>query len=254
MAAAATQHRQTFRVHSYDTDPAGRLAPGALCAYLQEAAGRHAHALGVGMEGLLAEGRAWMLHRIRVEVGAWPAAQDEIAVLTWPTRFSGAVAERAFRVTDASGAELARGLSRWAVVDLRARKAVRLTEEIRGLPIGEAPGVELGPTPELPADAPMLGEARLSVGRADLDVVGHANNSRYVEWALEAVPDEWMEAHALRSFEIAFRREARRGDVILARSARLGELRLGHELTASDERGTLATLETRWRSSALPPS
>ncbi len=247
MADGATRHRQTFRVHSYDADPGGRLAPGALCAYLQEAAGRDAQAMGVGMAGLLAEGRAWMLHRIRVEVEGWPAAQDEIAVATWPTRFSGAVAERAFRVTDASGAELARGLSRWAVVDLRARKAVRLTEAIRALPVGEAPGVELGPALELPADAPTLGEAQLSVGRADLDVVGHANNSRYVEWALEAVPDDWMQAHALRSFEIAFRREARRGDPIFARSARTGELRLVHELRASDERGTLALLETSWR-------
>lgn len=247
MAAAATQHRQTFRVHSYDTDPAGRLAPSALCAYLQEAAGRHAHALGVGMEGLLAQGRAWMLHRLRVEMESWPAAQDEIAVLTWPTRFSAAVAERAFRVTDAAGADLARAVSRWAVVDLRARKAVRLTEAIRGLPVGAAPGVELGPAPELPGDAPALGEARLSVGRADIDVVGHANNSRYVEWALEAVPDDWMKAHTLSAFEIAFRREARRGDLILTRSVRIDDLRLGHELRASDERGALATLETRWR-------
>ncbi len=41
-----------------------------------------------------------------------------------------------------------------------------------------------------------------------------------------------MEAHALHTFEIAFRREARRGDPI----------------RASDERGTLAMLETHRRS------
>lgn len=247
MSVAGLQHRQAFRVHSYDTDPDGRLAPGALCAFLQEAAGRHAHALGVGMDQLMAQGIAWMLHRLRVEVETWPDAQEDVVVLTWPTRMSGAVAERAFRVTDAAGRDLARALSRWAVVDLRARRAVRLTEAMRALPVGEAPGVDLGPAPEVPQDVPALGEARLSVGRADLDVVGHANNSRYLAWALEAVPDDWTDARTLSAFDIVFRREARRGDAILARSVRIDELRLGHELSASDERGALATLETLWR-------
>lgn len=247
MPAPAGVHLQPFRVHSFDTDPSGRLAPAALCAYLQEAAGRHAHALGVGMDVLFADGLAWMLHRLRVELERWPAAQDELVVETWPTRMSGAIAERAFRVTDAAGADVARALSRWAVVDLRARKAVRLTEAMRRLPVAEAPGLEFDAAADWPRDAPALGEARLAVGRADLDVVGHANNARYVAWALEAVPDDWLAAHTLADFEVAFRREARRGDAILVRSVRLDELRLGHELSASDERGALATLETRWR-------
>jgi hypothetical protein len=55
-----------------------------------------------------------------------------------------------------------------------------------------------------------------------------------------------MAAHALAAFDVVFRREARRGDAILARSAQLDDLRLGHELLAADERGALAALETRW--------
>ena len=247
MSAPDALHRQTFRVHSFETDPAARLAPAALCAFLQEAAGRHAQALGVGMSSLMEQDLAWMLHRLHVEIEGWPVEQDEIVVETWPTRLSGAVAGRAFRVSGAAGRELARAASRWAVVDLRSRRAVRLTEAMRRLPVGEAPGLELGAAPEVETNAPVLGEARLRVGRADLDVVGHANNTRYVEWALEAVPDEWTSGRELAAFDVVFRREARRGDSVLARAVRLDDQRLGHELTLPDERGVLATLETRWR-------
>jgi len=246
-SVAGARHREAFRVHSFETDPAARLAPEALCAFLQEAAGRHAHALGVGMGALLEQGLAWMLHRLCVEVGGWPAEQDEIVVETWPTRFTGAVAERAFRVTDDAGAELARAASRWAVVDLRARRAVRLTEAIRRLPIGDAPGLDPGAAPEMPGEAPALGEAQLRVGRADLDVVGHANNTRYLEWALEAVPDEWTAGRELAAFDVVFRREARRADAVRSRVVRLDDQRLAHELALEDEGGILATLETRWR-------
>jgi acyl-ACP thioesterase len=247
LSAPGALHRQTFRVHSFEADPERRLTPAALCAFLQEAAGRHARALGVGMGDLMEQGLAWMLHRLSVEIDAWPAEQDEIAVETWPTRFTGAVAERAFRVCDAAGQELARAASRWAVVDLRARRAVRLTDAIRRLPLGETPWLDPGPAPVAPPDAEALGEAQLRVGRADLDVVGHANNTRYVEWALEAVPDEWGSERELAAIDVVFRREARRGDEVLARAVHLDDHRLGHELSLPDGGGALATLETRWR-------
>jgi acyl-ACP thioesterase len=240
-------HRQPFQVHSFEADTAGRLAPAALCAFLQEAAGRHAHAMGVGMTHLMQDGLAWMLQRLSVEVRRWPAEQDEITVETWPTRFSGAVAERAFRVADAAGAELARAASRWAVVDLAARKAVRLTEAIRALPVGGAPVLDPGAAPGMPEGVEPLGEAQIRVGRADLDVVGHANNTRYVEWALEAIPDAWVSGRELRSLDVVFRRETRRGDRLVSRSVRVDHDRLAHELALADGGSVLATLETRWR-------
>jgi acyl-CoA thioesterase FadM len=118
---------------------------------------------------------------------------------------------------------------------------------MRRLPVGEAPALVPGAAPELPEDAPAVGEVQLRVGRADLDRLGHANNTRYVEWALEAVPDTWAEGRELAAFDVVFRREARRADPVRSRAVQLDGLRLGHELSLPDERVTLATLETHWR-------
>jgi medium-chain acyl-[acyl-carrier-protein] hydrolase len=51
-----------------------------------------------------------------------------------------------------------------------------------------------------------------------VDVARHANNTRYVEWALETVPDAIAEAASPRLLDIEFRREAVRGDVVIART------------------------------------
>ena len=203
------------------------------------------------MGSLLEQGLAWMLQRLVVEVENWPVEQDEIVVATWPTRFGGAAAERSFAVTDAAGRDLARASSRWAVVDLRARRAVRLPDFIRRLPVAEPADVDSGGSvPEIPRGTPVLGEVRVQVRRADLDVVGHANNTRYVEWALEAVPDDWASEQELAAFDVAFRREARRADSLVSRAALLDDGRLGHELmlaNAADAPEVLARLESRWR-------
>jgi len=128
-------------------------------------------------------------------------------------------AERAFAAEDASGRTWARAASLWAVVDLRARRA----------------------------GSHVVGERRIEVRRGDLDGLGHVNNIYYLDWGLEAVPEEWLLSHELAGFDVVFRRETRLGDAVVSR-ARLGhDDRLLHELVAAtptDE--VLATLETRW--------
>ena len=129
--------RQTFTVHSFDVDPDGLLAPRVLCAFLQEAAGRDATRRGAGMADLMARGLAWVLQRLVLVVDEWPRQDSVVTVSTWPTRFGGATAERDFPVEDAEGRPLGRAMSRWAVADLTARRAVRLPDFLRRMPIGD---------------------------------------------------------------------------------------------------------------------
>ena len=237
LTAASAVHRQTFRVHSYDTDPAGRLrcrAPSARTSRRRRAATPTPSAWG--WQGLIAEGRAWMLHRLRVEIESWPAAQDEIVVLTWPTRFS-ACGGRARVPGDGlrGKADLCPGREPvGGRRPARAQGASRLTEAIRGLPVGEAPGVALGPAPELPRDAPAARRgAALGCGRADhrsssatpttpATSSGPSRPSRTTGWRAH---DAWPPS------TIAFRREARRADPdSQPQPSGSTPLRLGHEL------------------------
>ena len=241
--------RQTFTVHSFDVDPQGCLAPRVLCAYLQEAAGGDATQRGAGMAELMARGLAWVLQRLLLEVEAWPEEGATVAVTTWPTRFGGAAAERDFTVEDGQGRLVARATSRWAVVDLAARRAVRLPEFLRVLAVGQLRvPLELAKLEvSCSASPPLLGECALEVRRGDLDRVGHANNTRYVEWGLEAVPEEWFLAHELAGLDITYRREAVRGDAVLSRALRAGGDRLVHGVFLAKTREPLADLTTRWR-------
>jgi acyl-CoA thioesterase FadM len=163
--------RQTFTVRSFDVDPQGRLVPRVLCAYLQDAAGGDASHRGAGMGELMALGLAWVLQRLLVEVDAWPVEGTKVAVTTWPTRFGGAAAERDFTVEDGHGRPLARATSRWAVVDLAARRAVRLPESLRKLAVGQLRvPLELAPVAVArAARASLLGDLGESggVGRAE---------------------------------------------------------------------------------------
>jgi len=247
----------SFVVEEGRTDDRGRLSPEGLLDLFQEGATEDAERRGAGMRGLVEAGLAWVLQRLRVEVEVWPARGLEVAVTTWPTRFGGAMAERAFTVEDAHGQPLARAMSRWAMVDLRARRAVRLPPAVRALPVPARPApLALDPAPEpssvlragdAGATVTSLGECSFLVQEADLDQVGHANNIRHVGWAFAAVPSDWLERHELRAFEAHFKGAVFRGDPVASRVFSTDTDRLHHALTHGPTQAPVTLLDSWWR-------
>jgi len=239
-----------------DCAGSGRLRPPALLGLLQEAAGRDAAERGAGMDLLMDQGLAWMLVRLAAEVARWPRAGEAWRLSTWATSFGGAVAGREFalRPADAGTAGPTAGVeatSRWAVVDLAARRAVRLPAFVRALPTGDARGAARpAPAVEDPVEAPLLAEAMQEVGEGDLDRLGHANNTRYLDWALRALPKGFDDALEIAGFDIAFRKEVRQGDCLRIRTRRLDEERLAHDIRSEALEGRedpSARVVTRWR-------
>jgi acyl-ACP thioesterase len=243
-------HRQEFPVHSYEVDAEGLLAPRALFAFLQEAAGGDAARAGYTMERLAEDGLVWVIQWMRVEVDRYPGRGETVTVTTWARPFGRALAFREFDVVDGSGDRVAAGTSRWAVIDLGTRRLVRLPDFVRRSPVPDRPfALDREPAALEPAE-PSEVERRFEVRRGDLDTVRHVNNTRYVEWALETVPDEVLESHRPSAFEIAFRREALYGDVVVARTRRLGgdgAAAFAHELRADGAGHELARAASVWR-------
>jgi medium-chain acyl-[acyl-carrier-protein] hydrolase len=214
-------HRESFRVRSFDVDPRERLTPRALCGYLQEAAGVHATLLGASMARLREAGLAWVLHRLALQVDDCPRQGDLVEIVTWPSRKGRVLADREFEVLDARGRRLAAAASRWAVVDLRLRRPVRMPGFILEIGAEDRAGalvLERGELP-LPAGPPL--KRSFAVRRSDLDVVGHVNNTQYVSWLLETVPDDVYADRRLAALDVVFQREAVYGDAVTSEAAPL---------------------------------
>jgi medium-chain acyl-[acyl-carrier-protein] hydrolase len=108
---------------------------------------------------------------------------------------------------------------------------------------------------ELPAPTNVDRELVLAVRRSDLDVAGHVNNASFIEWSLEAVPDElWREADLL-SLEIAFLAECRRGQTVLSRASWNSETapcEISHQLVRPDDGREVVRARSTWRANPGP--
>lgn len=250
-AVMRTIYRQEFRVRAYETDPHGRLQAPILCKLLQEAATAHAAELGVAVETLIESGVAWVLSHLHLRVLSWPTADAEIMVKTWPEAANRLFTERRFEVVDPAGEILATASTLWLVLDLERRRPVRLPPVV----LEALARHEIGSTPMKPdrleGPDPADNERVFAVRRSDLDLADHVNNTSYVEWAVEAVPDDVWAKQELAEIHIGYLSECHRGQNVVSSSQTeecVGGCEVRHELVRREDGDIVVRARTVWRS------
>ena len=240
---------ESMDVRTGDLTPAGMMSLPALCGYLQEAAGPHAAALGVSMDDLAAEGRAWVLARMRLATERRPRRGDTVTIETWPSGLNGLFATREFVLTVEEDVA-ARATSAWFLIDLDRRRPVRPPRAVRTLDPPDRPPA-LGHLPDnLSPPERADHERTLTVRYHDLDRNEHVNNVRYLTWALDTLPASMYAEGRCTDVTIHFHHEATLGDPIRAavQTESAGDgVTARHVLTHAEDDQTLAVIRTRWR-------
>ena len=185
---------------------------------MQDAAIAQSAARGVSSAAFTELGYAWMLNRIHLEVDRYPRILERIVIETWGSNLTGLYAIREFRVLDEADCEIARATSRWIVIDVARKRAIRLP----GLLVeryGVVPERALADSfPKLELSDGREHQAAFRVRWSELDGNRHANSACYVDWLVESVPKEVLEGHVLRELELEYKRELVLGDALVSES------------------------------------
>lgn len=197
-------------VRTYDTDRTGRLAPGAVCRYFQEAAALHADAYGWGGEALMSHGHAFVLSRLGVRFHAFPGWKDELLLRTWSRGPERIFYYRDFEIITAAGQPVATGSSAWLLFNIEARRVERPSHHgmnFPHVPERKAMADDLLSASIGPPDAPEIGSFT-TAAFSDIDVNNHVNNTRFIDWAIDACAAETAPQQLVANFLA----EVRRGD------------------------------------------
>ena len=248
MPADISPWTESFRVQSYEVTPSERASLQSLCNYMQEAAGNSARELGFSMEELLERGQAWVLARLRMEIDRYPRWKDTVQVETWPSGLDRLYATREFILHDDEG-PFARASSAWLVIDTERRRPTRPPAVLREVDVPDRPAPLTLSLDSIPAPETTEREQRFRVRFSDLDLNRHVNNVRYVEWAVEAVPERVLTHYQPTGLDIQFRAETTFGDTILTQAQQLDggdTLTYRHQVSRAEDGRTAARATTQW--------
>ncbi|MBR3510597.1 MAG: hypothetical protein IKN73_00870 [Alphaproteobacteria bacterium] len=190
---------------SYQCDRYGFMRPISLMNELQGLAAKHADILGAGREACFAQGVAWVVTHMFIDIIDMPKAKEKLVYSTWPS-VSGAVrSERDFEIRDEHGNLKIRVISQWVLLDLKTRRPARISDyfpEWTGLPERIWDRNFDKCTDFIPTKSHVMA-CRFD----DIDVNQHINNAVYAVWATESVGFEYRNKHKLRGMDIYFEHE-----------------------------------------------
>ncbi|WP_417842496.1 acyl-[acyl-carrier-protein] thioesterase [Thalassospira sp.] len=212
--------RGQYRVRYSEIGQNGLATLPALADYMQDTAGWGAKRLALAYDDTVDRGVAWVLARMAIIVRQYPANGETITIETWPSGFSHRMASRDFRLIDESGSVCAVAQSFWALFDLQARRAARWPDWfIARLP--DPPGPKLIEASQRPAHPPadMTMTDHITARASDLDIYGHVNNVRLMQWVLATSGPDKTADFQPASFDMQFRTECRLHDRVEIRQA-----------------------------------
>lgn len=221
-----------------------------MMALTQEISIAHTDSTNMPMKWYADNKKGWLIVNSRAEVYSYPKYGDIIRVETAPCGFKGILGERNFSIYDKNGSCMLKAVTKWIYTDLSKRRPERPEMEmIKGY--GEILAPCLEKDYSLPSEEgfDLIHTYEFSAGKRDMDTNSHVNNIKYIEWALEGVPDDVYYDYSVAEMKASYKKECSKGDYIIVDTyARNTEyLSVVSKREPDGSKSALAQINTVWK-------
>ncbi len=221
MTSMKTIWEQEMTARTSECDREGRWRAASCVAALSEAAGWHAFHLGAGHPELSRNGMAWVCSRFKVHFYQPVNIARQVVIRTWPK----GVQRRLFFMRDflvlprEGGQACAAATSAWTLIDPVQRRLLPANALGAGLPDNGGLSALDEPLEKIALPEGMVERLRVTARYSALDVMGHVNNARYIEWMADCFDPDEHTNKKLEWIQINYASEVLPGEEVSLRSA-----------------------------------
>lgn len=193
--------------------PNAALKLPELSNLMQLTANIHADLGGVGFKDLAEYDQAWVMNRMRIEILKIPVWSDEIQIRTWVEELKTIKSIRNFELTK-EGEKYIAVSSLWVILNTKTRRPDSLkidTSHVERFPELQATQLE---NRKLRTDFEITDFFDYKVQFADLDIVKHVNNIKYLEWCLNYLDIELILKNRIKAIDLNFIKELSLHDTV----------------------------------------
>lgn len=207
-------YTETLVLRSSQCDMYGAWKPGAILECMQETAGVHSALFGLDRAVMARMGVAWVLSRVVVQMDRVPLVGETITVETYPTPNRHLFFPRTHLFRDAQGQQIGCANSLWVLMEMETRKITRHEEVLSRVPSDPALTSPLGLPATVRAPAGEGAVSTLTPCFTDYDTNHHVNNTKYLDWCLNALGMERLAAQCVCAFTVNYDAEILPGTAV----------------------------------------
>src|SRR5699024_7855879 len=180
-----------FELRYFDMGPHGQASPVTILTLLEEAAADHCLSIGHSLYDLLEQGIGWVLLSGRMVMERYPEYKEKITIKTWLSELGTCRGTRENLIFGEQGDVIGRAKGFWLFFDIKRRRPARVFKDILekwSVDPKESIKDKIHRKIEPITSAKYKNE--FSIRRFDMDSNEHVNNLRYLQWAMESIPEK----------------------------------------------------------------
>lgn len=227
---------RTYLIGTGDVDLHSRCKPSALMMLMQETAVAHAEQIHLGRNELMEQyGVFWMIARAWYRLERPLMTGETVTVRTWHRGGAGAMMYRDFDLL-ADGVRVGEAVTVWVLADVKSHRLYKLSKvpaaaELTGGTLCK--DIKVGKL-RMPEQMETVEQRRMHY--SDTDLNGHVNNTRYADFACDALRlEELPEERFVSAMQIGYVTECLPGELLELHTARQEEQDFVH---GTDRKGT----------------
>ena len=211
------EYIEEFKIRYADVDFKDEVKASSVLALMQEVASESADELGFGYSYINPKGYAFVLSNLRVEFTQPIPLGEVIRLRTWPTVPTHVVFGREYLVESKAGELLARGSSRWCLIERTTGKILHSKMvDNQNYDRYNTNRVFESDRWKLPVFTQEEGENcfSLKIANSEYDHNDHVNNTRYADYCINCFTVAELRVRWVKTFSISYIKQCREGETL----------------------------------------
>lgn len=206
-------YTKEYEMHYYDVDKNLVVGMPRIIDILCDVGTRQSEELGEDIDTLTKRNMAWVFYNYDIKVFRNPVYGEKIRATTQAVGFKKFYALRDYEIKDENGNIIVEAKAIFLLINLEKRRMMRVPEDLYEV-YGAEEIQESFSAPKLEKLLEHKYEEIFKVRYSDIDSNQHVNNTKYIDWALESVPEEIINNYKLQEIQVTFEKECKYGEKI----------------------------------------
>ncbi len=200
-----------FKIFYKDIDSDYNLRIPNLIEYIQEVSIAHSDLLGYSVERLIDDNASFILSKMHIRIDRLPKYREKISIDTWVYKMKGFSSDRSYVISNESNTPIIWVSSKWVFYDTKNRKPLKMTQDVIDLFKSNRDSLFKTKYNDIEIDFEKVSSTKSFVLRGEIDSNDHVNNTNYLKWAYNALPNSHYQKTP-RNIIISFKNECVFGD------------------------------------------
>lgn len=203
-----------YEIHCYEVNSKMRCKFASIVNFIEDIGTQQSESLGGGIEYCKKNNCGWVFYKYDIRMDRYPMFGETISITTQPVGFKKFYGLRKYMINDEDGNLIGEALALFFLINLEKRRPMRIQDEQY-----DFYGVDGDVNYDISMDKidkcdEEQYHKQFDIRYSDIDSNNHVNNVNYVEWAIEAVPQDVISNYELRRIKVIFEKETTYGDKI----------------------------------------